>query len=463
MATWNPIEQHIKALGLSSIEDYQTWCRKNGYSPSLTKKPHILREELKDYKTKIFVASLKKSSAISFEKGIEQIRSGNLDRSHYGAVLNAILDMIATYPLTFKIDLLDLIQYLYKQTKLLDTNKYVKALSQIVHWKTFWIREYTDWRPKSHNPDRQINALIRHLFCKYPVPAFLDKAWLDGNSQHIEWFLHIGEGNNIRTAKLPFPITKLQAHHFLEAPEDWEIDKAMFYGIVRAAGGSPRLAEAVRKTHLAATGTGSKGRQEFVLSVINFFIKNPMFDLNQVGPAVDYIWNQKYTPQHVIVERGQPQQTLPPPQPNFSMAGRSPNALLAQIERWHRQLGKETKGGNLQWNRCPIKEFQLIEGAGPKSKTWRIIELLSSKELTDEGRAMHHCVASYAQSCARGSITIWSLRMNDHTGNWRLLTIEVSNKAVGQVRGPYNRMSTQQEHSIISRWAQKEGLKVNYK
>jgi len=470
------IAGHIRRLKLSSADEYLNWCKKNGYLSSLDKRVNVLKAEYQDYHTKIFTASLKKSNSISFEKGIEQIRALNYDarkhynsqssdRMHLGDTLNSILDLVLSSRAEQKNTFLDLALYLYRNTKLFDTKKYVDGINQIVHWKVFWIRDYTDWKPKSHNPDRQFGSLIRHIFCKYPVPSFLDKAWLEmANHGYIEWFLHIAEGNNIRTLKtLPFPITKMQAHHFLDTPDSWELPKALLYGQVIAAGGTPRLAEALRKTQISAMGTCIVGRQEFVLSVINFFIKNPMFDLNQIGPAVDYIWNQKYISQHVIVERGQPQQILPPPQPNFSMTGRSPNALLAQVERWHRQLGKETKGGNLQWNRCPIKEFQLVEGAGPKSKTWRIIELLSSKELADEGRAMHHCVASYAQSCARGSITIWSLRMNDHTGNWRLLTIEVSNKAVVQVRGPYNRMSTQQEHSIISRWAQKEGIKVAYK
>ena len=39
------------------------------------------------------------------------------------------------------------------------------------------------------------------------------------------------------------------------------------------------------------------------------------------------------------------------------------------------------------------------------------MELLDSTALYAEGRAMHHCVYSYANRCRRGETAIWSLRM----------------------------------------------------
>ena len=58
-------------------------------------------------------------------------------------------------------------------------------------------------------------------------PPFMDHAWLGNGAGYVgdelcqQWFVHIGTGNNIRKADgLPFPLTKLMAHHFLQAPAE---------------------------------------------------------------------------------------------------------------------------------------------------------------------------------------------------------------------------------------------------
>ena len=70
---------------------------------------------------------------------------------------------------------------------------------------------------------------------------------------------------------------------------------------------------------------------------------------------------------------------------------------------------------------------------------------------------MHHCVSSL-YSCARGTTSIWSLTMQDNTGNWRMLTLEVRNKMITQMRGLRNRPSTPKEINILSRWTSAHGI-----
>ena len=89
------------------------------------------------------------------------------------------------------------------------------------------------------------------------------------------------------------------------------------------------------------------------------------------------------------------------PQPNLSMNGRTAESVLRQVERWHRELNRATIKGALAWPTCGISGYERIEGTGGSQKIVRIDEIVSSAELQQEGRAMRHCVASYARTCAR--------------------------------------------------------------
>ena len=46
-----------------------------------------------------------------------------------------------------------------------------------------------------------------------------------------------------------------------------------------------------------------------------------------------------------------------------------------------------------------------------------------------EGRAMKHCVATYAHSCASGACSIWALEVETFEGRTKALTVEVQNVA----------------------------------
>ena len=84
------------------------------------------------------------------------------------------------------------------------------------------------------------------------------------------------------------------------------------------------------------------------------------------------------------------------------------------------------------------------------------------RALSTEGRVMHHCVASYAHSCARRATSIWSLQMHNHEGSQRILTVEVrlSSKTICQTRGKRNVMPDAKGKDILRRWAAQEGLRL---
>ena len=98
------------------------------------------------------------------------------------------------------------------------------------------------------------------------------------------------------------------------------------------------------------------------------------------------------------------------PQPNLTMKGRNPETVLRAVAEWHRRLGRERYRKVISWAPSGIPPYRFEEGEGHNLKVYSITELLSSRELEDEGQAMSHCVATYAGSCAAGHVSIWCLR-----------------------------------------------------
>lgn len=470
------IEYHIERIGLKTLKDYQDWCVKNGFSTALNKNPVQLNKEHKYYIAQKAISVLKKRQKKTFKQIIAEIKNGEefFFEEIYSSIAKIYKNIKTEYYQEYADLFLDILLFLNSNSKMIQIT-YLPALEQIVLSKDYWIRPFDTWVSKSHNVHKQFSSFIRHLIAKYDVPLFMDTAWTSVNisisrshakstfqhpdNKYQDWFIHIASGKNIRTAKnLPFPLTKKEAHYFLQAPDDCSINEAFSYGRLLAMGGNDRLFKAFRPTFIVTRITNEK----FPQSVMKFFIDNPMLDLAHVGSICDYIHNQKYIEQRVFTGEGQVEMARAP-QPNFSMTGRTPEALLNQVERWHRQLGKETKGRDLKWPHCNISDFELQYGSNEKHNTrfWKIKEVLNSKELIVLGRALRNCVASYSHSCQRGVCSIWAMSYEAYEKNEFVLAIEViRTKQITQIRGKNNRFATPQEMSIINEWAIKEGLSV---
>lgn len=118
--------------------------------------------------------------------------------------------------------LLDMLGFIESESKLLESARHARGVIQLARDAANWIRPLEQWRPRSHNPNRQFSSLARHLWAVYGVPVFMDVAWLQGTVVQQQWFRHIGAGKNIRTAQgIPISLTKRMAHCFLEAPDHY--------------------------------------------------------------------------------------------------------------------------------------------------------------------------------------------------------------------------------------------------
>lgn len=470
---------HIQSLGLMSIEDYISWCAQHGFSRRTDKHWRLRLKERSYAHRAIADARLvqKKKELRKPDKIIERIFNGELDendvtQAHLKVVCRAYKSAQESRRTRYAFR--ELLQHVGLCSDLVSSqraigqygwqlgNTFVDGLLALARHSRNWIRPVADWKPQTHNTRRQFSSLARHLFAEWPVPAFMDSVWFLGNGraavEQQGWFVHLGRGQNIRTADVPLPYTKRMAHHFMQAPADYTVEAALRWGQIHGLGGSERLVRAILGTWL---GT-SFGDNDFWITVLQFFIANPMLDLAQVGPILDYINNQRFEGQNVFVAPGVVERRGPA-QPNFTMKGRTPASLLRQVEAWHRTLAK-VQQPKAEWPSSDIPAFEFVEGAerGGNLKMWTITELLSTKALVAEGRKMKHCVATYAHSCASGVCSIWTLEVETFEGRSKILTIEVqtATKLICQARGKCNMLPGDKHRGVLRRWAEQAGLQL---
>ena len=322
------------------------------------------------------------------------------------------------------------------------------------------VRPLNKWKPlRTRRPDPLIKHLGRYLFAQYQLPKFLDTVWFENNLDFHTWYWKLGKGMNIRRLNTPLNYTKKMSHFFMKAPDHLTVKQALRWGQVMGLGGNERLALTI------ATGPLGADLEEgtFWSTVILFMKNQPMLDPSLVNPIIDYIYHQKFREQRIFTIY-HTYETIPPPSPGFSMKGRTITSLIRGMEQWHRQL-REVKytGENISWMGSRKNDWEYIEGVGENQKSYQIVQLKSSFELIAEGKAMRHCVASYAYSCSRGNCSIWSLRINEGFRQKPLVTIEVNARdIIVQARGKYNVTPSLVEQKIIRRWVAASGLKTQF-
>ena len=451
--------RHIGRLNLRTKQAYRDWCVQHGFSTSLAKTDVLRQRELKKHAQILSQQRLRQHSSESkLRLQIVKIGQGQV------RTIDLCCPILVEISRTFRNCktpelLLETLLQLERRSKLLSEPRYIRGIAALVVHREDWQRELNQWRPQKHSAIRQFASLTRHLLAIYPVPVFMDDVWLFGNRKQQNWFIHIGSGKNIRTAKsLPICLTKKMAHYFLQAPDKYSVLEAFRWAQIQALGGDKNLCDSFVDTRL---GRRFKD-DDFWLSVIRFLIGNPMLDRAHVHPIIDYIWNEKYVDQHEYDADGRVRNTGPA-QPNFTMRGRSGDSLLEQVENWHGRLGRATQPTTARrWHRWAIKDYKFVEGnsSSESRREWSIRELLSSGELLAEGRKQKHCVASYASSCANGESSIYTMDIRDRNGERKLLTIEVSRRyrKVYQVRGKRNRLPTNAETQVVLRWSQANNL-----
>jgi len=449
---------HIRELGLDSVEKYTAWCKKHGLSTG-SHKSNSQRKKERELASRLqsdaVLASMKDYTRRP-EETIRAIYQGklterDLNRPHLKKIQIAFDDLGRDRKA--RQALLQLLLHVAKRDDFFDIkpaivrlgplqgNTFIEALGVLASWHKRWLCDPLEWRPDTHNARKQFGSLARHLLAKYNVPVFMDTAWFlepgPESQKQQEWFVHVGTGGNIRKAEIPLTLTKKMAHLFLESPDDYTVYEAFRRGQILGLGGESPLVRAVNGTQLGSSFENEK----FWHKVIHFFVNNPMLDPDQVGPLVDYMHNQKFVPREETID-GQVVQ-LAPEQPNFSIKGRSMDKLLRQMEMWHRHLTRAERLPSRVWAPSGIGEMDWTDTDlyGNDKERWIVTELLTSKELQFEGGHMHHCVGSYWNNCKKGNISVWSMQVTGQDQQThRVMTIAVQNRSqsIKQARGKCN-------------------------
>ena len=338
----------------------------------------------------------------------------------------------------------------------------VEALVNLSRFRWAHIRAVGDWPGTSASWRPAVCSLAQHLIGKYTVPAFLAASWYATDDPYAErkreWFVAHARGASFRSLDLPIDLTSKMEHIFLMSRDHLAIEHAMRRAELLALGAADELVRAVLATRSAADlGNGS-----FWRTVWMFLIANAQaIDLAQLGPMIDFV--QAIRHDRVAVETRDGIVLRDPPQPSFSMKGRTVQSMLRLMQDWHRSLG--LANGGLIWAPSPLQPMMIEEPSqdpSAPSSVWQLMELTNGAQLRTEGMALHHCVASYADQCWRGASRIWSLRVHRGEKVRHVLTIEVDIKrrAVIQARGWGNRVASGKPLRLLQDWTARERLRL---
>lgn len=315
------------------------------------------------------------------------------------------------------------------------------------------VRQLPEWEPRGKGLDSIFRSLAQHLLGKFPVGAVLWNGLLDDNAPTFALAVqHVAGGGSfskfVKEGGLPTPLTAKQCHEVLTTSSEYTLFDAVRRVLVKTNGGDFRLFQALKTTPWGRQFM-NRAQEEFWLTVIAWFAKNPMLDPTQVQPLCDYIdYRQRQDPE-------------------FSMKGRSVLAMIRGMQEWHGELATRKKVVGAEYKPSGFREaeyrIEYRDHGETKVNVWRVIEILSGKDLADEGRRMHHCVSSYGYRIECGQVSIWSLTKQDGSGNWAQLTIEVVNQSrrIVQYRGICNRVASTEEFRVLSKWAAENGLAVS--
>ncbi|MEM6272396.1 MAG: PcfJ domain-containing protein [Bacteroidota bacterium] len=348
---------------------------------------------------------------------------------------------------------------------LLFSGRYNLGLLRLADLRKEWCAAPTRWKRKTATAHGQFKSLVKLLIDQYPVPTFLHDAWTQADGLALDWYLHLARGGSVRRLPhLPIKPSKKTAHLFRQIPAHLEPEEGLMWAQVRSLGGDKVLFEAIMSSFLG----NSFIKDEFWLEAIQWLVRQPERKQSMVAPVLDYL-RHRHQETHV----------------QYRLKGRTWASVVRGMHHWHGELraarighahfgwrafgiqlyislGKGARKNNAPLIGQPIEAYLSDRGAladFPDSMI-TITQVLSNRELSEEGAALRHCVYSYRQHCTSGVISIWSMRTWGGAEEERILTIEIDNhsRQIVQIRGIHNRLARREEMGILRAWAKREKL-----
>ena len=395
------------------------------------------------------------NSKLRFKKFDDMVHAAyerRLPSSQFDARIDALIVCFSSSKRKYNHEYLrDFLLYLSKiKSKMIKHPELIKGIGKLCEYKSYWLIDLNDWKPKARNPYVQFDQLLELLFCKYEIPTFLKNSWLTPQEYiYLSWFIQLGKGDSVRKLrKMPIELTKKMAHHFSLAPKDFKVTEALRWAQTLGMGGNPQLAERIAHSKLSRNNFSN---ELFWQRFIQILVNTGMFNFDKINEIIDFL-EQKL--------RGEEE---------FSLKGRTFSSLLNMSEEWHRQVvrayfARPYRTKALTWDSCSLQYVSYVEGAKKKKIHFKFEELLSTQDLIAEGRAMNHCVGSYSSHCYQKKSAIFSLKKNEQgVAQERLGTIEInlSSRQIVQAKGVCNKVISQKAHAVLLRWAKDNTLSVS--
>jgi PcfJ-like protein len=323
------------------------------------------------------------------------------------------------------------------------------------------LRAPEDWRCriKSRAEDRRFVDLVRFCFARYSVAPHLEAVWLAdiaddfvdrvapldpraprpwGRPDLRAWAIIVGQGGSLyRQAAQPY-LTRLETHHFLNAPpEIASAGAAFWYAFARANTGDTAAALRVARSKLDNFSVASS----FWKEAARFFARERLATA-EIDDLTDFLLAAKRDDEA------------------FALKGRGLAALRRRMEEWHRALRKEQAICGGAWPGRPIPDADYRTGGERKAAIWRFRQIKTGNDLFREGQRMRHCVVTYKHACQQGAASIWSLTCEFPLGQVNKgVTLEVrADGTIVQCRGFANRLPYANEVAMVKRWADDHGL-----
>jgi PcfJ-like protein len=339
----------------------------------------------------------------------------------------------------------------------------VEALVNLARFADAYVRTIEDWTGSSASWRGGVHSLAQHLLSRYRIPAFLSAAWYATDDRYAEakrrWFVGHTAGASFRSLTLPIRLTRKMEHILLGSRDHFGIEYALRRAELLGLGADQQLTDAVLATRPAL----DMDNGEFWRIVWLFLIGNAgSIDGAQVGPIIDFVHAIRH--ERVAVDTADGIVMREPPQPQFSLKGRTARSVVRLMDEWHGELGLVT--GGLRWEPSRLRPMVLEppqEDPAATPVSWELTELTNSAQLRAEGVALQHCVASYSHSCWRGASRIWSLRRRRDSEVRSIVTVEVdpARRTVVQARGFRNRRASGKALHLVQTWATRENLRLS--
>ena len=257
------------------------------------------------------------------------------------------------------------------------------------------------------------------------------------NQDEKLWFETIVKGKNLVHAdNLPFKITKKQAHAFSQQKfkKNLTIKEGLIFSVLVSKGCSEKFA-------MHAMNRISNFNEPNDWIEIVEILNHKGIDALVFTDVIDYLYHQK-----VVLRR------------NIDLRSKTTENLLAETNTWHLELRNPniiTKYSEFVKTQ-EIKDFNFNH----ENQEYIIIQLTNTKQLFNEGKELKHCVFTYNQRCINQECQIFSLRIKEDSKFKSLITIEVVNNTIFQIRGLKNRICNDIENMIILKWAEENNIEI---